>query len=55
MARVVDSTLFSLVHDFFKVYLPNQKHSSPHTIRAYQYSLESLFDFVKTKKDISFS
>ncbi len=55
MAVVVDSTLFSLVHDFFKVYLPNQKHSSPHTIRAYQFSLESLFDFVKTKKDISFS
>ncbi len=55
MAGVVDKTLFSLVHDFFKVYLPNQKHSSPHTIRAYQFSLESLFDFVKTKKNIGFA
>ena len=55
MTRVADVTLFSLVHDFFKIYLPNIRHSSPHTIRAYQTSLELLFDFVKAKKHIALS
>jgi len=55
MTGVVDVTLFSLVHDFFKVYLPNMRHSSPHTIRAYQTSLEMLFDFVKSEKQINLS
>jgi len=55
MAGVIDTTLFGLVHDFFKVYLPNQKKSSPHTIRAYQTALESLFDFIKEKRNISLS
>lgn len=55
MAGVIDTTLFSLVHNFFKIYLPNQKRSSPHTIRAYQISLESLFDFVKSEKQIKLS
>lgn len=43
---------FSLVHDFFKVYLPNERKCSPHTIRAYQKALELLLDFVKSKKNI---
>ena len=55
MAGVTDITLFSLVHDFFRVYLPKLRHSSPHTIRAYQTSLELLFDFVKTEKQIALS
>jgi len=55
MAGVIDTVLFGLVHDFFKVYMPNQKRSSPHTIRAYQTALESLFDFIKEKKKIGLS
>jgi len=55
MAGVIDTMLFSLVHDFFKVYLPHQKKSSPHTIRAYQTALESLFNFIKEKKNIGLS
>jgi site-specific recombinase XerD len=55
MAGVIDTTLFSLVRDFFKVYLPDMRHSSPHTIRAYQTSLEMLFDFVKDRRKISLS
>ena len=55
MAGIADVTLFSLVHDFFRIYLPDMRHSSPHTIRAYQTSLELLFDFVKNKKKISLS
>jgi site-specific recombinase XerD len=49
------SPLFAIVRDFFKVYLPNEQKSSPHTIRAYQKSLELLFDFVKTQKGVSLS
>ena len=46
------SPLFSLVHDFFKIYLPNERKYSPNTIRAYQKSLELLLDFVKEKREI---
>ena len=44
--------LFSAVHDFFVVYLPNEAKCSPHTIRSYQKAMELLFDFVKTKRKI---
>lgn len=47
--------LFSLVHEFFLVYLPKERKCSSHTIRAYQKSLELLFDFVKTKENIQLS
>ena len=55
MAGVADVTLFSLVHDYFKVYLPKRRECSPHTIRSYQNTIESLLDFVKVKKDIRLS
>jgi len=44
--------LFSLVHSFFKICLPNERKCSPHTIRAYQKALELLFDYVKARKNI---
>ena len=52
MGRITDQTLFSLVHDFFKIHLPNEKKCSSNTIRAYQKSLELLFDYVKMRKGI---
>ncbi len=55
MGVLADATLFSLIHDYFKVYLPTQKHCSPHTIRAYQFALTSLLEFVKAKKGIVLS
>lgn len=55
MTRVKDRTLFSLVHDFFKVYLTKMTNRSPNTIYAYRESLESLLDFVKAEKKISLS
>lgn len=55
MMEVIDATLFGLVHDFFKVYLPRQKRYSPHTTRSYQTAMEELFDFVKKEKGISLS
>ena len=45
--------LFSLVHDFLLVSLPDEQKCSPNTIRSYRKSLELLFDFIKTKRDIS--
>ena len=53
MGRVTDSTLFGLIHDFLKVYLPKQKKCSVHTIRAYQLSLEQLLDYVKEQNQIA--
>jgi site-specific recombinase XerD len=52
MGRVIDGTLFDLFHDFFKVYLPSQKNSSKHTIRAYRYAVNSFLDFIKDEKQI---
>jgi len=55
MKKATDTKLFTLIHDYFKVYLPNQRKYSPHTIRAYQGVLESLLDFVKNTKQIKLS
>ena len=52
MARVTDAVLFRLIRDFLMAYLPSQKNSSPHTIRAYRSSLDMLLDFVKKQKAI---
>ncbi|CAK7061784.1 tyrosine-type recombinase/integrase [Tissierella sp.] len=53
MGRITDSTLFTLVHDFLKIYLPKQRNNSNHTIKAYRTSLEQLFDFVKKERNIT--
>lgn len=53
MAGVADTTLFALVRDFLKIYLPRQRNASPHTVKAYRSSLEQLFDFVKAEKNIA--
>ena len=55
MAGLKDTTLFSLVHDFFKVYLTKMMNRSPNTVYAYRESLEALFDFVKSERNISLS
>lgn len=55
MAKVKDTMLFSLVHDFFKIYLTKMTNRSPNTVHAYRESLEALFDFVKTERKVSLS
>jgi len=55
MPRVIDTTLFKLLHDYFTVYLPNQRHCSEHTIRAYRSSMDALLEYVKTEKQVEFS
>ena len=44
--------LFSLLHDFLKIYLPNQQKVSPNTIRSYSKSLDLLLDYIKTQKKV---
>ena len=55
MAGVKDTILFSLVHDFFKIYLTKMRNRSTNTIYAYRESLEALFDFVKSERKINLS
>jgi site-specific recombinase XerD len=55
MTKVADTVLFSLIHDYFKIYLPTQRGYSPHTIRSYQTALDTFLDFVKQENGIGLS
>jgi len=46
------NTLFSLVRDYLTHYLPLERKCSTNTVRAYQKSLELLFDYVKVQKNV---
>jgi site-specific recombinase XerD len=59
MTKFNGNSLFVLIHDYLKIYLPKQRKLSPHTIRSYREALELLFDYVKVQKhlplqDVSF-
>jgi len=45
-----DISLFPLIHDYLKVYLPEQRNVSPNMIRSYRKALEELLDYVKERK-----
>jgi len=49
---VVDRTLFELLSDYFRTYLPTFKRRSEHTIRSYRTALNSLLDFVAAEKRV---
>ena len=53
MKKGSPNPLFTLIYDYFKIYLPNQRKCSSNTIRAYQIAIESLLDFVKMENNIS--
>ena len=40
-----ENVLFSMIHDFFLVYLPTQRYSSPYTVKTYRTAVEQLIDF----------
>lgn len=46
--------LFSSIHDFLLITLPNERKCSKNTIRSYKKSLELLLDFTKEKTGKSF-
>lgn len=50
MGRLKKTELFALIHDYLKIYLPDQKNSSPHTITSSRTSLEQLIDFICDKQ-----
>jgi site-specific recombinase XerD len=52
MKKLKDETLFRLIRDYLLVYLPEQKCSSPNTIKSYREALNQLFDFISIKKSI---
>jgi len=52
MNKFGNSTLFSAIHDYLKIYLPKQRKLSPNTIRSYREALELLVDFVKKQRSI---
>lgn len=47
-----DISLFPLVHDYLKIYLPKQRNVSPNTILSYRKALEELLDYVKKREQI---
>ena len=60
MKKLNDEGLFRLIHDFLRIYMPNQKHTSLNTIKSYKETLNLLFDYITKVKgvrmtDISFS
>jgi len=52
---VKDKTLYELIGDYFRVYLPVFKKRSKHTIRSYRMALNSLLEFVAEDKGIGLS
>ncbi|MDR2569874.1 MAG: site-specific integrase [Oscillospiraceae bacterium] len=46
------NSLFNLVRNYLKHYLPLECKSGKNTIRSYQKSLELLFDYVKAQKNV---
>ena len=50
--KAKDISLFPLVHDYLKIYLPKQRNVSPNTILSYRKALEELLDYVKEREQI---
>ncbi len=47
-----DISLFPLIHDYLKIYLPKQRNVSFNTILSYRKALEELLDYVKEREQI---
>ena len=52
MIELGNNTLFTLIRDYLKVYLPKQHKVSPNTIRSYRKTLNLLVDYVAEDKRI---
>lgn len=55
MSVLNNNSLFPLLRDYLKIYLPKQHKLSPNTIRSYRQALELLLDYVKEQKQIPLS
>lgn len=45
-------TLFGAIHDYLKIYMPEQRNMSKHTQTSYRKALEMLVDFVKEQAKV---
>ena len=52
MSKFGNSSLFGMIHDYLKIYLPKQRKLSSNTIRSYRQTLELFLDFIKETKQI---
>ncbi len=50
--KAEDISLFPLIHDYLKIYLPKQRNVSHNTILSYRKALEELLDYVKEREQI---
>ena len=55
MVRVKDEQLFTLIKNFFLVYLPTQRKSSPNTVKTYRTVWNQFLDFAAKKKKVPLS
>lgn len=55
MGRIRDESLFQLLHDYLKKYLPDQKYASPNTVKSYRTVLNQFFEYVVQKENIALS
>ena len=51
--KLGEDKLYPLVHDFLKIYLPNHRRVSPHTVRAYRDSLHALLHYIKERESVA--
>lgn len=52
MGKVKDEQLFSLLRDFLLIYLPNQRHASSNTVKAYRTAWNQLLKYIAGQKKI---
>ena len=52
MGKVKDEQLFSLLRDFLLIYLPNQRHASNNTVKAYRTAWNQLLKYIAGQKKI---
>lgn len=52
MGKVKDEQLFSLLRDFLLIYLPNQRHASSNTVKAYRTAWNQLLKYIAEQKKI---
>ena len=52
MGKVKDEQLFSLLRNFLLIYLPNQRHASSNTVKAYRTAWNQLLKYIAGQKKI---
>jgi len=51
MGKVKDEELFTLIKNYFTIYLPAHRSSSPYTIKNYRKTLTQYLEFIAAKNN----